>query len=368
MRADYEIRIYDAFYNLLLILYEWQSLEYGRVTNDIGALKLVLDFSYFKYLAGKKDARIEVWRRPAGMQNFYLDGDTFYSLRRIDLRRDTKKQQTVTLYGYDTISLLSRRYVLYKAGSAQAQKTAAIDNMCKALITENFVTPTDTTRTMSGVSVRVNFSLAPSTTKGFSNRIVLDVLQDLAAESFSKGTYLAFDLVWYPNNQALVFQTYINQRGINRSSTAAGGITLDPDWNNLTDVVKSFDWTNEATFVQANGPGQDADRLAAPASDETRLAGTSIGRYEKVIDARNAADQASTQAEADAALRDYRAVVNYSVRTVDTDQVKFGREYGGGDIVTANVFGDSVDVRVDAYTIKVDSSGEDVTVKLQTAV
>jgi hypothetical protein len=298
------------------------------------------------------------------MANFYLDGQTYYSLRKIELRRTANRQITLTLTAYDTISLLARRTVLFKAGTAQASKTAAIDNMAKAIVRENFVSA----RTMAGLSVQSDFTLAPSTTKGFSNRVVLDVLQDLADESFSKGTYLAFDVIWYPTSQTLLFDTFINQRGVNRSAATNNGITLDPDWNSLTDVVKTFDWTDEATYIQANGPGQDSDRLAATAFDDTRLAGTSRGRVEKAIDARNGADQASTQAEADAALRDYRKRIYYSARAVDTDRIRFGRDYDRGDIVTAQVFGDAVDVRVESYSIKKDPSGEDITIKFEATV
>jgi hypothetical protein len=371
MDTSYEVRIYDAFYNLLFILYEWQELIYGRTINDIGTLKLTIDFSYYKTLAGKKDARMEVWRRPAGAQNFYLDGGTCFLLRRLDMKQSAGKQLTLILFGYDSISLLARRSVIFKSGASQALKTAAIDNMMKTIFAENFSAPSDPLRTLTGAAAQLSITAAPSTTKGFSNRVVLDVLQDLADESYSKNTYLAFDMVWYPGNAAWVFSTFVNQRGVNRSATgpnANTGITLDSEWDNLTEVVKSFDWTSEATFVQSNGPGQDADRLAATASDDLRLAGTPVGRVEKVIDARNASDQASTQAEADSALRDYRKRINYTATAIDTDRIKFGREYFFGDIVTAQIFGDSVDVRVDAYQIKVDQSGENVTVKLQATV
>jgi uncharacterized protein YfiM (DUF2279 family) len=371
MDTSYEVRIYDAFYNLLLILYEWQSLEYGRVVNAIGALKLILDFSYFKILSGQKDAKIEVWRKPAGAQNYYLDGETHYLVHKIDLRQDASKQLTLTLYAFDTISILARRSVLFKAGTSQALKTAAIDDMSKTIVTENFIAPSDPLRAISNMTARANVTAAPSTTKGFSNRVVLDVLKDLADESYSKGTYLAFDLLWYPASASYVFQTFTGQRGVNRSATgpnANTGIVLDAEWDNLTEIVKSFDWTDEATYIQANGPGQDADRLAGNASDDTRLYGTPIGRIEKAIDARNASDQASTNSEANSALRDYRKRINYTARALDTDQIKFGRDYGFGDIVTAQIFGDAVEVRVDAYQIKVDPPGENVTVKLQATV
>jgi hypothetical protein len=371
MGASYEVRIYDAFYRLLLILYEWQSLEYGRVTNDLGALKLVLDFSYYKVLSGQKDAKIEVWRRPAGAQNYYLDGETHYLVRRIDLRQDASKQLTITLFASDTISILARRSVLFKASTSQALKTAAIDDMMKTIISENFIAPSDPLRTVANMTARASIAAAPSTTKGFSNRVVLDVLKDLADDSYSKGTYLAFDLIWYPTNASYVFQTFTGQRGVNRSATgpnANTGITLDAEWDNLTEVVKSFDWTDEATYIQANGPGQDADRLAGNATDDSRLNGTPIGRIEKAIDARNSTDQASTNSEASSALRDYRKRINYTARALDTDKIKWGREYGPGDIVTAQIFGDAVDVWVDAYQIRVDPTGEEITIKLQATV
>lgn len=370
--AEYEVRIYDAFMNLLLILNEWILLEYGRVINDIGTLQLTLDFSYFIYLAGQKDAVIEVWRKVDDSTNWYLDGETQYNLRRIDLKLNTDNSETIIIYGYDNISLIARRSVIFKAGSSQAQKTAALDNMSKAIIRENHVSPTDPLRVISGMTCQLDLTLAPSQTKAFSNRNCLDVIKDLADASFTNGVYMAFDVVPIPATLSCEFRTYIGQRGLNRSalnpSTANTGIILDAEYDSLSEITKSFDWTDEATYIQANGPGQDADRLSAPALDATRLYGTSRGRVELVIDARNALDQAGTQAEADRALRQYRKRINYLGTATDTEQIKLGRDYKFGDLVTGQFFNDAVDVRVEAYKIKVDSSGEVVTVKLQAAV
>ena len=141
--TTYEVWICDAFGVTLDVVDDWLELEYTRVVNDFGALKLVLNGTYNTQFI-KTDGRIFVWR------NGKMEGETAWLIRRWDKTLDKEGVRTITITAVAAIEILSRRIVAYDSGTTYTDKTGAADNVMKQIVRENFsASATDSNRDIS---------------------------------------------------------------------------------------------------------------------------------------------------------------------------------------------------------------------------
>ena len=364
--ADYEIRIQDASGNTLLALDQWQSLDYARTVNNVGALTLrlppTLALTYFK-----RDGRIFVYRSIPNMPP-RIDLQTYFLITRVQQVLTEQGERYIEIGAMDAMHLLKRRIVAYAAGSSQAVKSAAADDLMKAIVRENLSSSaTDTSRQLAAslFSVTANTSQAPTVAKAFSRRTVLDVLRDVADASATAGTYLAFDVVW--NGTGLEFRTYTKFRGVDhRYPSGTNPVLLSAEAGSLTRASYQVDYTDEVTVAYAGGQGEGTDRVVASSIDTTRATLSPFARCESWQDARQNTSSTAVQDEADAALRAGRPRITFDC-TVNADApgALYGRDYGFGDVVTAQAFGQSVDCRVDGVRVTVTPDSETVAATLR---
>jgi hypothetical protein len=306
------------------------------------------------------DGWLEVWRRAAGGLN-YLDTETVWFIRDVSRRLNERGERFITVIAYSAADLLKRRIVAYAAGSSQAEKTGAADNLMKAIVRENLGSlATDTSRSISAyLSVQADSGAGPSLSKAFSRRNVLTVLQELAQASLEAGTALFFDIV-APEVGSLEFRTYTGQRGIDHSSTGARRVTLSPAYGTLTEVVRRYDHASEQNYIYAGGQGEESSRAVATASDASRISLSPFNRCEGWVDARNTADSGLLSAEAQAALRAGRPRQEFSGKILNTGSVQYGREWAFGDRISAEFDGEVVDGRVDEINVRVENGQEEI--------
>jgi len=221
----------------------------------------------------------------------------------------------------------------------------------------------------SYMGIASDVSAAPEVTKKFAYRNVLQVLQELAQTSTALGTPLYFD-VEAASSTTLNFYTYINQRGIDRSSTTGDnsliiseltGALVDPSWVE--------DYTSEVTYVYAGGEGNGAARIigTAPSSTSTeygRQFASVFNRREAWADARNGySTVAACEYEAENVLRAGRPRKLFEGRLLDTAQSVYSLNWNWGDRVTAVFNGLQVDCIVS--TINIEASGGRETISAQ---
>ena len=371
--ADYQVQLLDPYGTFLAQLDGFSSLDYARVVNDVGSLVIVIPSAYDRYLfAGtdvRRDNRIDVSRR-IGLGQFQRDMDTQWLVTKGNKILNERGERLTKITCVDLMQLLNRRIVAYNSGTSQASKTAAADNVMKAIVRENMgSSATDTARDWTAyLTVEADFGLGQSISKAFSRRKVLQILKELANASYQAGTYIAFDIV-ATSRTTMLFRTFAGQRGIDRRHpTGINPLILGPDFGNLANVDRGYDHTNEITYAYAGGQGEGASRIIGTSSDTTRIGGSPFGRIEGFVDARTTSDATQVQDEARSLVKSSVPLNTFSGKIVDTQSTIYGLHYGFGDIVTANFEGESINCYIDKIRVRVTQDGESVDSQLRALI
>jgi hypothetical protein len=363
--ADYNLWLTNNLGVRQMPLDGYLSFECQMVTNNVGTLTVSLPDSYRHFLF-PPDCRIEIWRSLEGAKETLLF-DTIWLVRKRTRRSPKTVPRSLNIMARSLNNLLRRRFVAYAAGSAQAQKTGALDNVMKAIVRENLGSSAGTGRDWSSLlSVELDRGAAPSATKAFSKRIVFDVLQELAQSSEQAGTPLYFDIVavnTYPHQ--FEFRTFINQRGNDHRVGSSSALVIGPDDATLIDVELSEDWDDEVTYVEAAGQDVGASRLTQTVEDTARIGASPFGRIEAFVDARMYNSAAGLLAEAQTKLRAGQRRVVLTGQVQERPGKRFGVEWGWGDYLTAVVDGDAFDCRVDGVKVRVEGKREQIDVRLR---
>ncbi|MCC7208334.1 MAG: hypothetical protein IT323_13585 [Anaerolineae bacterium] len=367
MATEYEIRVRDASGAQIASINRFTILEYTLVENDVGSLFLTrnegLPYEFFK-----TDVRLEVWRSIDGGPA-RLEGDTVWFVRKPELQIRDNRMLYIT--AYDAKHLLKRRVVAYKAGTSQAQKSGAASNLMKAIVRENLgSTATDTARRLSFFQVAADNGAGYSTSKAFSYRQVMTVLQELARDSAANGSYLSFDVVRTGDAAGtLEFRTYLHMRGNDhRHGLSPAPVLLSPDTGTLANITLADDAVEEVTFAYALGQGEGAARDVQTASNTARIGVSPYNRIEAAVEATNVAlgDTASLLAEAKARLREGRLRRSFAGELRETPDLRYGVHFGFGDAITAQVGRYAFNCRIDKVRVYINAEqGEAVNVNLR---
>lgn len=352
--AAYTVYLCDQFGRVVADASDFTNLTYTRVVNDVGGLVLTLKGDYPLNNIVSPDGRIQVWRRLSSGRE-YLDTDTTWLIKGYRLILDENGTRSIEVRALAPLCVLSEpgRFVDAYAGSAEAQKTGAADDMCKAIVREQASSSAAAARQYGGlISVAANTAQAPGITKGFAWRDVLKVLQELADASAQAGTYLAFDIV-APTTETLEFQTFVGQRGIDhRFPGGVNPVLIGPDFGTMGACSLDYDWEEEATYAKAGGQGEGSGRLTGEDLDDARAAVSPFGRREVFVSATNYATSTGLAAEAEAQVRAQRPRVILNGELLDSPQARYGQDWAWGDYLTIQVFGVSIDARVQAVTVE----------------
>ena len=362
MAASYMIIVRDPSGNKLADLTRFAKLDYVLTENAVGSLTLTLGEEIPPDWT-TRDTRLEVWRSVDGAPAA-LEGEAVWFVRQPIDDLAASGELTHTLTAHDANDLLKRRIVAYKATTSQSTKTAAYDDMAKAIVRENLGNlATDTLRDLSAyLSVDADQSACPSALKSFAYRNVLTVLQEIAAASAGAGTYLSFDITRV-NDSQLVFRTYMNQRGIDhRFPTSPNPVLLSPESGTLANASIKYDYTLEVTAAYAGGKGQNTARDFEVAVD-ARAFSSPFNRIEAFLDMANA-DPTEIPAQLLAELWAGRPRKHFTGRIDESPGVRYGVHYGHGDIVTAAFRNQSFNCRVTPVHVTVSEQGEVIDAQL----
>jgi hypothetical protein len=348
----------DPFGGMQTIIKKFSRLEYMRAENKVGWLTLDVDPRHFDTHLLRLDERIEPWRQVGGNQP-YLDGESVFFLRKWRRRIDTQGREYLRLWCWDANYLLAGRAIPNASGGAYTKKTAAIDDLMKAIVREQLGSLSwDAYRDYgSQFAVQANLSAAPSTTKEFFGRQVLGTLSDLAAESLTSGTYLAFDIV-YVDATHLEFRTYTGQRGINHGNTSGQRVIVSREARNLEEPETTEDHENEYPYIYAGGQGVGSGWEPATAGNTAAVYASPWNRRDIYVRSGGTGVTASSQSEANAALSNYRARKSLTGKLVDTKSCMDGVHYRYGDVVYAQAFGQGYDAHLSSLHVTIEAGHE----------
>lgn len=351
------IQLYSPAGRLEVPDVQWETLSYTLAEKTVGALTVTLPLQAalpLDMLA--PDAILLLSRQAAPGRAFEVVSP--WLVRSWSMAREASGRESMEILAVHPNDVLTRRIVAYAAESSQAAKSGPADNLIKAIARENFVSPTDTTRTMAALTVDADQGLAPSVAKAFAWQDVLSVCQSLAQMSGQAGTYLGFEVVATAVG-AYQLRTYVQQRGQDRRASAGRWAALSPGVG-IGAYRLSLDYAGAVTAVIAGGQGEEADRDIQTAVDSAAIAASPIGRIEEFRQATNVpfGDTAGLLDEAEGALYARRPRWRFEGSAVNVPGAMYGIDYGWGDRLTVEVAGQSFDVRVDPVAIQDGPGGE----------
>lgn len=337
---------------------DFLALTYTSSVNASGRASIELRAGQLPaWLSVAVDWQLEITRSTSPALPERIEHGTRWFVRRLN---ENIARGTLTLSAESALGILGTRDVAYTAGSAQATKSGAADDLIKAIARENLGTLAASDRQIatSLLSIQADSSQAPTIAKSFSRRNVLTVCQEIAAAATQAGSFVAFDVV--AAGSALELRTYLGQRGVDRSLTGISPLVIEADA--LGEASLDFDFSDEATAIYAAGQGIEAARDV-----EVRVsaaAGRSPwARRETTLSATNVAqgNLAALGNEAERGLWERRARQRLSATITETPQLRYGIDWDWGDRVTVAIGTRTWAVRVDQCTVSIANGVERVT-------
>jgi len=353
--ADYEFLLYDNQNNFLKSVKSFYKADYTLKENDYTPLEMYFFPSLDKDLV-QKEFRIEILRHVGNLTK--LQGETQWLIRYAGMIQNNGAD-LIKVIAYRALHLAKRRRVPYNNGTAYTLKQAPGDDVIKAIFRENGGALTvDTARIFSGFTVGADVSLAPQITKtDFSMRTVLEVIQEIANDLRSAGTYLCFDVVKAGAN--LEFRTYMNMRGNDHSSDSGNSLILSQARGNLLDVSDVDDGTEEQNFIYAASSGVDDVKAVETASNAALIGVGPFARIEGYVSS-SGDDADEMQADANAALASSAPKHIINGKIVETAGSIYDVHYGFGDIVGVEAKTATYDAHVDTVHVTVDRDSDTI--------
>lgn len=353
--ATYQLLYYTDDGRLLDVfpLAETSEISCVITQNEVSTLTVTLPRGNLNWSSFAPD-RILLLQRNYGA-GYYTEADQGFFLRDWTFQR-SNRLDTVTLEAYSGNYLLDGRIVAYNAGSAEASKTDAADDLTKAIVRENLgSSATDPARQLAGLTVDVDLGLGPSVSKAFSRRNVLRTIQQICDQAAEAGTRLLFDTV-ATTPGAFQFKTWTGTRGVDRSEGSGQPLVIEP-----TDASVTEAHSNERNYVYCGGGGKEEERVVLTATNSAWTGKSRWNRREDWTDARNGGtNTAYIQAEADAALYENRPRLRLEGVLTGAEGYLYGLHYRFGDLVTCKYAGLSFDCHITNLQLRYSGGNEDL--------
>lgn len=323
------------------------------------------------------DGRVVPMRSIHG-RSFYNDNQACYMIRKYTITDSWYRISSEHATG-----LADRRSVAYASGSTFANKSAAAaGNQIKAYLRENLGasvssanrdgddTATDLV-TPGYLSIEADKGDGASVSKTTDRGSLLGVIQDIASDSITSGTYIGFGINYQPNKQ-FAFVTKASQWGIDRRNIGPDYLLLSPERGNMGDWKLEIDYKDEVTVAYAGGRGQNDERIIATAIDTQRMNISPFNRRERYYDATSADTVAAVQAVANARLREGGPKITLTFDLVETPKCTRGLHFDLGDIVPARVTVKGrpfqFDYRIDTIYVSIRNGRQDTRVILTSPI
>jgi len=338
------------------------NLDYARKENEIGTMTLQLPYTVWKNYPWQVDSIFEIHRSVEGSA-FYLEGLTCWFLRKINIKTVNRKEKNLILTAYDANTLLKRRLIPATNETAAANVNGYADDLAKAFVYNNCGLGAIAARRFPVFTVAANEARGASVNMSMGYRYVLDACKGLADASINLGTYMAFDVVYNPFGQSLVFQTFIGQRGTNRIDSANTGFQVSKFSDVLGSIVDTdtvWDYSAEVNYLYAKSKGEGALTVTQEASNASRVTASPYNRIEGLLSSMASEEPADLIDDMNQELQRLKPLVQVSGKLIDTNQIRYGIDYNFGDYLPIEAEGQRYNIHVKAIHVTVGQGGEEV--------
>lgn len=366
--SNYFIKIKTPYNIPVLNVNEFYNLELFRNEFGIGSLYVDLPLKEFMIENIATEWRIEVYRRTAGGELVRV-GDTQWIVKLVRYKADEQNETLLHIVAYDAMYILDKRIVAYVDGTPYTSKTMHADDMLKSIVRENLgELATDYHRDLSNwLVVEQDTSSAPIVTKSeFGMQKVLPLLNDICQLSNAAGVYLSYDVVYDESIGKLVFKTYTHQRGADRGSNSSSPVYLahhtDPVnvmGSGLNYASIETDALDERSYIYSGRQAEEVNAIFAEIGNSITLDSGPFARSEDFITTGESVEYNDVMTEAHAWLQEKFRNLLLNAHIQETNDMRFGVDYGFGDILALRYLGTTLDIHLDGLKISVDGKGKE---------
>jgi prophage tail gpP-like protein len=310
----YKIYVRDQYFNRVAEVDDYTNLELIQRFNAPG--------SWLLELPTNSNAAKEIIKTKAGII-VIKDGQTILSgpvtSRR---RRWTSEKDTLMINGSDDLYFIAENLAYpcdppFTANDYDV-RTGAAETIIKQYVDNNIGANARTDRRIQSLTVEPSAGLGAIITGRARFHTLLELSQSLALA----GGNLGFRAVQL--GSGIVFQVY-------QLADKSNSVYFSPLLGNLRD----FEYTSqnpETNSAIVGGGGEGTARILIAKSDSDSLA--EFWRSETFIDRRDTTDTAELNQALDEELKQNAEKTSLSISPIDTDALKFGRDYQLGDKVS----------------------------------
>jgi hypothetical protein len=361
MATLYEVWLADDAGNRFQLVDTFEYLTWARTLNTVGAFAIRFAAAQFTRSWFALNRRVEIWRQPQGGHKYLI----LVGFMRYLERGMEGSNSYIVVGGPDALDLLSTRIIDAYSDTAGADKVGTADDVMKEYVRENLGASAASGRdiTGDGFSVQADLSDGPAVQWAAARHNLLRVCRDLGEAAYQLSTPIYFDIV-HPTPSTFEFRTYVNQRGMDRTTGQPNAVTLSPEDETLANPVLVQDWTGEQTYIYALGQSTGGTRAVEEVSDNTRLNVAKFNRREGIADGRDYGTAAELQDLGRRQLRAMRPLRLFSGDIVDKDGNRLGLNWDFGDKISASYGGELYDMMITSVGARFDGRGETVESRL----
>jgi len=347
---SYQIFLKDQDGVVVAVFDNWLSLEYVKKTRDYGYYKLTLQADDPRLELFELDGQVEVWRRwPGGA--WYKDFEGFHRQGRWWMDRNDIERFESSGVGYE--HLLWRRIVIPEFPMDVAIYADELTDIMRQIVREHCASEAAAARRLQGLSVEADDNTGPAIYQEFKHVKVLKALQDLTAEGGD------FEIVG-TGPAAFEFRAHWPYRGLDKTITQTDHppVHFAVRYGNLAmpDVTES--WNKATSWVLVGGKGEGVMRRFVERENTTLSAMSPWGRIEDFKDARSEDTEEGLQLHGDIYLAEHDRELKFSCQALQIPACYYGRDWGLGDVVSAQYRGRLFGLLVEEVHVRVTPEGE----------
>lgn len=374
MATRYQIRLKNLAGAQVGLITDWRTLIYTKRVNNVDDYTLVIDGELPLVDDFVLDGQIEILRRDIASVPPIPSTVDFEGFHRTEVREtsiDGLSTYTSRGAGYD--DLLRRRAILYRATTAQADKSGVGETVMKEYVDEN-AGPGATAPPRLFAGVNTGFTIQADGAAGTawigerSFRPLLAVLREIA-----EATDVDFKVIG-TGSAMFRFTAQARPLGIDRSQTgidpatglnSAGNppLVFALGFGNMGQPVYSLQRIAEVNAVIVLGQGSATNRVVEERTSAA-VAASTWNRVESVQNANQEALIAGLDVFGDAILAKLQAKEDFNFEVIQTDAARYGRDYFLGDLVTARYKDIERTIQIISVTVSVVEGNETITVEL----
>lgn len=322
MTVNFRVTHRDHRGNTKKVMDRLYYMSYTLPTRTYGVANLRLPADY-GFTSIKDYDRIRIER------NGVIEGDTDWFILNYGYGEDSNGREYIKIKAFSALFLIFGPIARHYAGYSKALiEDLEADDIIKRIVRENMGVDTeDSTRMLLSelFEVEAPTAFADVDSKGFSNRRISDVIQQIAEKN---GVY--YDVVLKnTRDNKLIFKVFYPYRGFDKSAD----LIFSKKKKNLKRPDLEYVYSEEYVITYGLGEGDGPNRVVQFSRNIPRR-DHPWARVREATVSVNSKTAAIIAAEAAGKQANHGPYVKVSGTLVDTEETQYGRDWQRGDVIS----------------------------------